>query len=198
MKKKRFIGSQEHLEDSFRLAVKIYESGYRPDFIIGIWRGGTPVGIVVHDFLAYVGIKVDHISVRTSYRGMEYYDRRKTTKDTQVHNTRFLVDRVNKDDSLLIVDDVYSSGRSVKAVIDRLSKKLRANMPNDVRIAVPWYKPTHNRTGRIPDYVLHSTDEWLVMPHELNGLTANEIKKHKPVAHELAAKAMSVKDVPCE
>ena len=27
---KRFISSQEHLEDSFKLAVKIYESGYRP------------------------------------------------------------------------------------------------------------------------------------------------------------------------
>ena len=194
MKKKRFISSQEHLEESFRLAVKIYESGYRPDFIVGIWRGGTPVGIVVHDFLAYVGIKVDHISVRTSYRGMEFYDRRKTTKDTQVHNTRYLVDRVNNTDSLLIVDDVYSSGRSVKAVIDRLSKKLRANMPSDVRIAVPWYKPTHNRTGRVPDYVLHSTDEWLVMPHELNGLTASEIKKHRPAAHEYAAKAMAGKE----
>ena len=69
---KRFIGSQELLEDSFQLAVKIYESGFRPDYIVGIWRGGTPVGIVVHDFLAYVGVKANHISVRTSYKGLEY------------------------------------------------------------------------------------------------------------------------------
>jgi len=190
---KRFVSAQELLEDSFRLAVKIYESGYRPDYIIGIWRGGTPIGIVVHEFLAYVGVKVDHISVRTSYRGMEFYDAKKSARQTRVHNTRFLVDRVNADDSLLIVDDVYSSGRSVKAVINRLKKKLRRNMPDDVRIAVPWYKPSHNRTGRVPDYTLHESEDWLVMPHELNGLSASEIKKHRPGVHELATKAMRTK-----
>lgn len=191
--KKRFIGSQEHLQDSFKLAVKIYESGYRPDYIVGIWRGGTPVGIVVHEFLAYVGVKVDHISVRTSYRGLEFYGKGKKKAQTRVHNTRFLVDRVNADDSLLIVDDVYSSGRSVKAVIDRLSTKLRRNMPTDVRIAVPYYKPSHNRTGRAPDYALYESEDWLVMPHELNGLSAEEIKKHRSGVHELATKAMKAK-----
>ncbi len=192
--KKHFISSQEHLEESFKLAVKIYESGYRPHYIVGIWRGGTPVGIVVHDFLANVGVKVDHISVRTSYRGLEFYKAQNGAGAIRVHNTRFLVDRVNAEDSLLIVDDVYSSGRSVKAVIDRLSKKLRRNMPKDVRIAVPWYKPSHNRTGRVPDYSLHECEDWLVMPHELNGLTAEEIKEHRPGVHELATKAMRAKN----
>ncbi len=187
---KRFIGSQELLEDSFRLALKVFESGYRPDYIIGIWRGGTPVGIVVHDFLAYVGVKVDQISVRTSYRGLEFYGKQ---GQTRVHNTRYLVDRVNSEDSLLIVDDVYSSGRSVKAVIDRLSKKLRRNMPTDVRIAMPYYKPGHNRTGRVPDYCLHETEDWLVMPHELNGLSAEEIKQHRPGVHESALTALRAK-----
>lgn len=188
---KRFIGSQELLEDSFKLAVKIYESGFRPDYIVGIWRGGTPVGIVVHDFLAYVGVKANHISVRTSYKGMEFYDSKGPKQQTRVHNTRFLVDRVNAGDSLLIVDDVYSSGRSVDAVIKRLKRKLRRNMASDVRIAVPFYKPSHNRTGRVPDYVLHESDEWLVMPHELNGLTAEEIKEQRPLVDELARKALA-------
>jgi len=190
---KRFIGSQEHLEDSFKLAVKIYESGFRPDYIVGIWRGGTPVGIIVHDFLAYVGVKANHISVRTSYKGLEFYDPKGKPQQTRVHNTRFLVDRVNAGDSLLIVDDVYSSGRSVDAVIKRLKRKLRRNMASDIRIAVPWYKPSHNRTGRVPDYVLHESEEWLVMPHELNGLTSEEIKKHRPKVHEMAMKALAAK-----
>jgi len=187
---KRFISAEELVEDSFKLAVKVYESGYRPDYIVGIWRGGTPVGIVLHDFLAYVGVKVDHISVRTSYRGIDHYNEIKSSRSIQVHNTRFLVDRVNSEDSLLIVDDVFSSGRSTKAVINRLKKKLRANMPSDVKIAVPYYKPSHNRTGRRPDYVLHETDDWLVMPHELSGLSTAEIKEHRPGVHEAATKAM--------
>ena len=187
---KRFISAANLVEDSFKLAVKVYESGYRPDYIVGIWRGGTPVGIVLHDFLAYVGVKVDHISVRTSYRGIDHYNQIKSSRAIQVHNTRFLVDRVNSEDSLLIVDDVFSSGRSTKAVINRLKKKLRANMPSDVKIAVPYYKPSHNRTGRKPDYVLHETDDWLVMPHELSGLSTAEIKEHRPGVHEAATKAM--------
>ncbi len=190
---KRFISSQELLEDSFRLAVKIYESGFRPDYIVGIWRGGTPVGIVVHDFLAYVGVKVNHISVRTSYKGLEFYNTNGPKQQTRVHNTRFLVDRVNAGDSLLIVDDVYSSGRSVDAVIKRLKRKLRRNMARDVRVAVPWYKPNHNRTGRIPEYALHESEDWLVMPHELNGLKPEEIKKYRPEVHKLAMKALAAK-----
>ncbi len=188
--KKHFVSAQEHLEDSFRLAVKIYQSGFRPDYIIGIWRGGTPVGIIVHDFLAYVGVNANHISVRTSYRGLEFYDPKNMRRQTRVHNTRFLVDRVNADDSVLIVDDVYSSGRSVESVIKVLSKKLRRNMAKDVRIAVPWYKPAHNRTGRIPDYVIHECEDWMVMPHELNGLSPEEIKQHRPVVHKLAKQAL--------
>ena len=190
--KKHFISSQDHLEASFALAVKIYESGFRPSYIIGIWRGGTPIGIVVHEFLSYVGVQCDHISVRTSFKGLEFYEQRKKIQ-TRVHNTRFLIDRVNTDDSLLIVDDVYSSGGSVKAVIDRLSSKLRRNMPTDVRIATPWHKPAHNRTGRVPDYALYASENWLVMPHELNGLTTKEIKKHRPGVHALASQALRAK-----
>jgi len=63
-------------------------------------------------------------------------------------------------------------------------------MPSDVKIAVPYYKPSHNRTGRRPDYVLHETDDWLVMPHELSGLSTAEIKEHRPGVHEAATKAM--------
>jgi hypothetical protein len=53
-------------------------------------------------------------------------------------------------------------------------------MPEDVRVAVPWYKPANNRTGRIPDYFINETDKWLVLPYELNGLSLDEIRRHKP------------------
>ena len=187
---KRFIGSQELLEDSFKLAVKVYESGFRPDYIVGLWRGGTPVGIVVHDFFNFMKVKVDHISVRTSYRGREYYDHGNSSKNIRVHATRFLVDRVNAEDKLLIVDDVYGSGRSVKAVVDRLSRRLRANMAGEVRIAVPYCRTADIRTGVRPDYCVHEYDNWLVLPHELNGLSADEIKEHRPTVHNAVLDAL--------
>jgi hypothetical protein len=31
-----------------------------------------------------------------------------------------------------------------------------------------------------PDFVLHQTEDWLVFPYEMSGLTLDEIKQHKP------------------
>jgi hypothetical protein len=45
---------------------------------------------------------------------------------------------------------------------------------------VPFYKPAKNQTGRVPDYYLHETDNWLVLPYELSGLGADEIRRNKP------------------
>ena len=49
---KLFINSGELLEDAFKIAWNVYESGYRPNYIIGVWRGGAPVGIAVQEFLS--------------------------------------------------------------------------------------------------------------------------------------------------
>ena len=51
---KVYISANDLLLDSFRLAEKIVASGFRPDFIIGVWRGGAPVGIAIQEYLEYV------------------------------------------------------------------------------------------------------------------------------------------------
>ena len=53
-------------------------------------------------------------------------------------------------------------------------------MPDEVRVAVPWYRPGRNATGRVPDYYLHKTEDWLVLPYELTGLSDDELRTHKP------------------
>ena len=129
-----------------------------------------------------MGIESDHIAIRTSYRGLASYQQMVNNPEAEirVHGTQYLLETLNHSDQLLIVDDVFSSGLTTGAVIKRLSSRLKRNMPADVRIAVPWYKPTHNRTDRIPDYYLHTTDDWLVMPYELSGLSRDEIVNNKP------------------
>ena len=100
--------------------------------------------------------------------------------EIRIHGTQYLLETLNHDDGLLIVDDVFSSGLTASAVVKRLTARLKNNTPSEIRIAVPWYKPTHNRTTQKPDYYLHSTDDWLVMPYELSGLTHDEISENKP------------------
>ena len=78
---KIFITAAELLRDSFLLASNILQSGFRPDYIVGIWRGGTPVGIAVQEFLDYAGVETDHIAIPTShYTGID-----QTTLNVQVH-----------------------------------------------------------------------------------------------------------------
>jgi hypoxanthine phosphoribosyltransferase len=178
--KKTFVGANDLLLDSFRLAVLIRNSGFEPDFLVGLWRGGSAVGIAVQEGLQHLGVATDHIAVRTSYSGQPGYRQMVDKADSiRVHGLDYLIDRVSAEHSLLIVDDVYSTGSSVKAVIERLAAKTRRNLPDDIRIATVWYRPTE-RTLRIPDYYIHETEDWLILPYELSGLTIEELREHKP------------------
>jgi len=168
---KKFITAQELLKDSFRLAKIIFDSGFRPNFIAALWRGGTPVGIAVQEFLAYKGIQTDHIPIRTS----AYECIGKKGRHIRVHGLDYLVQNANNNDKLLIVDDVFDTGASVEAVIQQLSEKSRANTPSEIKIATVYYKPKPYKVKRIPDFYVHETKKWLVFPHELQGLTIEEI-----------------------
>ena len=172
---KRFITAAELLRDSFRLASQVYEDGFRPQFIVGIWRGGAPIGIAVQEYFDFKEVHTDHIAVRTS----SYYGINKQHKEIKVHGLHYLIDNANADDSLLIVDDVFDSGRSIDALMKEISKLSRKNMPSDIRIACPWYKPSNKAVTMTPDYFVTETDEWLVFPHELSGLTPDEIRDGK-------------------
>ncbi|NIR31920.1 MAG: hypoxanthine phosphoribosyltransferase [Gammaproteobacteria bacterium] len=176
MADKKFISAQALLEDSFELGAQILQSDFRPNFIVGVWRGGTPVGIAVQELLDFFGVQTDHIAIRTSsYVGIE--DR---APHIRVHGLNYIVERVNHDDSLLIVDDVWDTGLSVEAVIGQLRRKARRNTPRHLRVATIYFKPGKNKTDRVPDFYVHETDGWLVFPHELHGLTQKEILANKP------------------
>tara|TARA_R110000744_G_scaffold273278_2_gene386263 strand:+ start:17108 stop:17662 length:555 start_codon:yes stop_codon:yes gene_type:complete len=167
---KTLLTADDLLTDSFRLARQVFDSGFRPTHIVGVWRGGAPVGIAVQEYLEYRGLDTDHIAIRTaSYTGIGQQ------AEVRVFGEGYLVDTLNADDRLLIVDDVFDSGRSIEALLKVLRAKCRRNFPADARIATVYFKPVRNKTGLTPDYFLHETDDWLVFPHELCGLTPEEI-----------------------
>ena len=174
---KLFISADALLRDSMELARRVLVSGMRPTFLVGMWRGGAPIGITVQEVLEYYAIHTDHIAIRTSsYAGIDVEH-----KTVRVHATDYLVSRLEAEDELLIVDDVFDSGRSLEAVIEELRRRCRRNLPEKIRIATVYYKPKRRRSALIPDYYVHETDHWLVFPHEIQGLTREEILAHKPV-----------------
>lgn len=178
---KRFLDEETVIQDAFRLGVQIFESGFRPTFIVGLWRGGSSVGIYVQECLQTLGVKTDHIALRTSYRGLPAYQSMvQSPEDIRVHGTQYLVENLNVDDGLLIVDDVFSTGYNISAVINRLQGKLKRNMPSQVKVATLWQRPAYNRVDFKPDFCLRETDDWLVFPYELKGLSEEEIAANKP------------------
>jgi hypoxanthine phosphoribosyltransferase len=174
---KTFIGAESLLKDSIALAMQIVRSRFQPTFLVAVWRGGAPIGITVQEVLEYHGVECDHIALRTSsYSGI---DKQSTT--VRVHAIDYLVSRLSAEDRLLLIDDVFDSGRSLEAVMNELTRRCRRNLPENIRIATVYYKPTRNRTALAPHFHVRSTDQWLVFPHEVQGLTREEILRHKPV-----------------
>ena len=74
---------------------------------------------------------------------------------------------------------MFDTGLSINQTIVDLKRACKKNMP-EVRIATPYFKPANNKTDIEPDYYNHANDSWLVFPHELEGLTHEEILLNKP------------------
>jgi hypothetical protein len=172
---KTYISPQQLLDDSFELGLKVLASDFIPTVLVGVWRGGAPIAIAIHELMAYLGIESDPVAIRTtSYSGVA-----ERNASVKVDGLDYLFAHCQADDRILLVDDVYDSGLSLSKVLEVLTAGFGEQLP-DIRIATLHFKPANNKTARAPDYYLHETSDWLVYPHELAGLEAADILANKP------------------
>ena len=134
----------------------------------------------MHEYFSYQGVKTKHQSVQcTSYSGIGVQ-----SATIDVEGTDKITDGIGPDDKLLIVDDVFDTGRSMQTILALIDASFQRNHTErkkpDIRVATVWFKPENNLTDLEPNYFLHTTDKWLVFPHELEGLSRSEIIAHKP------------------
>lgn len=177
---KTVLSARDLLEDSFKLGIRILESGFEPTLLIAIWRGGTPVGMAVQEVLSYCGVDSDHIAIRTSsYLGVD------ERGAVAIHGLNYIIKKICREDRVLIIDDVFDTGNTIKAVVEEIKRRARGNTPDEIRTAVPWFKPSRNETDMVPDFYLRETAEWLVFPHELDALTPEEMQEARPRLHEI-------------
>ncbi len=172
---KVYLDSNGLTRDSFALARRIYDSGFVPDVIIALWRGGTPVGIAVHEFLHYKGVNCYHTVVKTSsYTGIAQHG------EPVVENLDYVMARLDSRSNVLVVDDIFDSGHTAEAM-----KRIITRVTPNVKIATLYFKPLRNKTDFAPDYHVKETDSWLVFPHELVGLSPAEILEKDPYIYSL-------------
>ncbi len=175
MSDKVFLRADDVVRDAFALAHQIYASGFVPDLLLVIWRGGTPVGIVIHEFLLYKGIDTDHTVVKSvSYTGIG------ARTAPRLEGLDPVLARLTPESRVLVIDDIFDSGCTMQAVTETLRTRTA-----HVRIATLYHKPACNRTAIVPDYVQRTTDSWIVFQHELEGLTEAEIKAKDSTIYEL-------------
>ena len=127
-----------------QLAQLVVESGYEPDWLVAIARGGLVVG----GALAYA---MGHKNIVTV--NVEFY----TGIDERLDVPVELPPVLNLDDianrRVLIVDDVADTGETLKLVIDKCNRAC-----SEVRSAVLYEKPCSIVRA---DYVWKHTDQWI-------------------------------------
>lgn len=168
---KVYVSPQELLESSFALSKKVYDSGFRPTFLIALWRGGSPIGIAVTEFFSYKGAAIaKHCAVRTSA-----YDYDQLKKIVDIFGLECIAAKISVYDKILVVDDLIDSGKTMKAFVETLKEISGENFPGDqnVKVATIYHKPKN--ACFVPDYFLYQTSAWLVFPHEVEVLSIDEI-----------------------
>lgn len=180
---KVFLDARTLLINSVKLARLVWDDGYRPNYLIGVWRGGTPPGVAIHEFFRMRGLEPYHTTIKTqSYSAMQ-----RGGKGVEIKGLGHVIDVINATDRVLIVDDVFDTGHTMVAVLDEIAALARRNAP-ECRVATVYYKPHKNETQIEPDYYTVADDRWIVFPHEVEGLTDEELQTHRA---ELYAAALS-------
>ena len=163
---KIFISANDFQQDCFQLANNIYKSTFIPNIVVGIWRGGSVPAIVIHEYLRYQGLDVlSNVITTKSYVGIG-----EQSENVKIDISSEVMSNLRISNRILLVDDVVDSGKTIESIFQYFNQK---QIQGEIKVASVYYKP--NVSSIIPDYYIHQTDQWIVFPHELEGLSNNEI-----------------------
>ena len=174
---KHYLSANDYLRDVWRLAAEVRKSGWKPDILIALWRGGAPVGVALHEFFRVIDWPMQHIPLKcASYSGIG-----SNPGVVEFTHGDIVFGMLRQGDKVLVVDDVFDTGKTAAAVKARLDA---AGV--EMRMACVYWKPQKNITNLTPDYYVKDVGlDWLVFPHEIEGLTKEEILVKDPFLADL-------------
>ena len=172
-----FVWWERLYELCFMLYEMIVDSGYQPDVIVGVARGGwIPARILSDLFFTRdtANVKVD------LYRGIYARD-----QEPQISQK---IPRDMKWESPLLVDDISDTGDSLTIAGEHLKQRGYKNPRTATMHMKPW-------TKLVPDYYVVKTEAWVVYPWELKEFTFNlssRLAKEGKSRHEIAGHLFEV------
>ncbi len=153
------LGWNDIVQLCLELSRRIRGSGFHPDVVVAILRGGYVVAKIVSDLLNVDSLATLEIKF---YRGIGEKAERPIVVQPLTRDV--------KDRKVLIVDDVADSGRTLQVAIDLV----RLHGAKDVRTATLFYKPW---SIVMPDYFVEQTRKWIVFPWEIGETIRNLLSK---------------------
>ncbi|MDY7542884.1 MULTISPECIES: phosphoribosyltransferase [unclassified Cryobacterium] len=144
---REILGWEDFAAASRQLAVDVLSSGFHPDVVIAIARGG----LLLAGAMSYaLGTK------NCGSINVQFYTGVDERLPEPVLSGPMLDAPALAGLSVLLVDDVSDSGRTLALVLAMLRESAA-----EVRCATLYTKP---RTVLIPDYTWRETDDWIVFP----------------------------------
>ena len=138
----------EIYDELMLLAEKILADNFVPHVIVGIARGGWPIGRIMSDLLS---------NPTTGNVRCELYEHLGAMRSKAAVTQPISIDITDK--VILLCDDVADSGGSLEATAEHL----RSKNPKEIRSATIHRKP-HTRFS--PDYFVSETEKWIIYPWE--------------------------------
>jgi uncharacterized protein len=141
MAKKILISPQDYYQSCYRLAKEVIDSGYRPNIIYGIHRGGATAENVMYEIFSWLGIEVKLAAAITqSYYGTE----QNTEKIVKIGGYTLMPDEIWPGSKILLMEDLVDSGRSLGAIIADILDQNKDMKQEDIKVAVLDYKKMEN------------------------------------------------------
>lgn len=130
------------------LAKRVKDSGFKPDLIVGVCRGGWAPARVMSDLLE---------NANTASIRIEFYLVPGVTAKKPVISQAIMVPV--KGVNVLVVDDVADTGESLKVAVEHLE----VCGAKAIRTATLYYKP---QSILKPDFFIIQTEQWIIFPWE--------------------------------
>jgi uncharacterized protein len=169
--RKQLIAPDELVRDAWAFAHLLDARGVRPEMVLGIARGGALVAIFLHEALEVLQGR----SLSFGVLGARSYSGIGAAGAVEVEDPAAVLSRAPEAGTVLLVDDIFDRGRTLIAVRDRL-REAPGGSRRSVETATLYRKPANHEVDDRPDHHLRDVEDWLVLPHELHGLSEAELR----------------------
>ena len=200
---KEFLSYETVRNNALKLAHRMHADGFIPDVIYISLRGGAYMGNVISEYFKVVG-KPDHRPVFYAALVAHSYNGVRDQDQIRVDGWTYSPEHLRTGDKVLLIDDIFDSGRTVNYLVEVLLEK---GVPRkDIKIAVHDYKVRTYQENPLPihpDYFSRkhviqdsSQDNWIhYLSHELVGLSDEEIEQNYADDQEVVTLLKSLKNI---